>query len=108
MVVRHQRGLSRTERRFIWRLFCLAVVLGLLWILFAPGRGLLYYHRLQNQVDRLTMENKNLEQRNVQLRREIDRLQNDDAYLEELARKKYGLLKKNEMVFEFKSSQKKK
>jgi len=54
------------------------------------------------------MENKNLEQRNVQLRREIDRLQNDDAYLEELARKKYGLLKKNEMVFEFKSSQKKK
>ena len=108
MVIGHQRGLSRTERRFIIRLVIVTAVLGLLWIIFAPGRGLLSYHRLQGQVDSLTMENKNLGERNAQLLREIDCLQHDDAYLEELARQKYGLLKKNEMVFEFKSSSEKK
>ena len=108
MVIRHQRGLSRTERRFIIRLVIVTAILLILIYVVGSGRSLLSYHRLQGQVDSLTMVNKNLGERNAQLRREIDCLQHDDAYLEELARQKYGLLKKNEMVFEFKSSSEKK
>jgi len=32
---------------------------------------------------------------------EIDGLQDDPEYLEEVARKEYGLLKKNERVYDF-------
>ncbi len=56
----------------------------------------------------LTEENRDLERRNAELRREIERLRSDDRYLEELARKKYGLLRENESVYEFKPAKKKK
>ncbi len=42
-----------------------------------------------------------LEEENAQLSKEIEQLQNDPAFLEEVARQKYKLLKKNEKVFEF-------
>jgi cell division protein FtsB len=54
------------------------------------------------------MENKTLVERNAELNREIEQLQNDDVYLEEVARKKYGMLKENEMVYEYKPSRKRK
>ncbi len=86
----------------------LVIVLGMLWLIFAPGRGLLSYRRLQNRIDTLAGENKALAKHNAELRHDVDRLQHDSAYLEELARQKYGLLKKNEMVFEYKPTKKKK
>lgn len=108
MVSRQQRGFTLQERRFLRRIVVLVVILGLLWLIFAPGRGLLSYRRLQNRVDTLVRENKALAKHNAELRHDMDRLQHDSAYLEELARQKYGLLKKNEMVFEYKPAKKKK
>ena len=40
-------------------------------------------------------------QRNQRLRREIDRLRNDDLYLEELGRRQLGLVRPNEFVYRF-------
>ena len=108
MGLRNQRGLNLSERRLIKRILLLVVVLGILWLLFAPGRGLIHYHRLQKQIESLARENQSLTERNAELQHEIDQLQNDDAYLEELARKKYGLLKENESVYKFKPSTNKK
>ena len=48
-----------------------------------------------------------LQQRNLALAEEIERLKNDEAYLEHLAREKYGMLKKNEEIYELKTSRKK-
>ena len=98
----YKRDLTRAERRFLKRIILIVGLIALLWLLFAPNRGLIHYRKLQSQVNALTKENKNLEQRNKELRKEIDRLKNDDAYLEELARHKYGLLKENETVYEAK------
>ena len=39
--------------------------------------------------------------RNQGLRREIDRLRNDDLYLEELARRQLGLVRPGELVYRF-------
>lgn len=103
---RHQKGLTLTERRILRRVIFIVAVLGLLWIVFAPGRGLLHYHRLHEKIEMLSRENRELAERNAELKREIERLQNDESYLEELARKKYGLLKENETVYEFKPSSK--
>ncbi len=107
MTSRQQQGLTLQERRFLRRLVMLVIVLGMLWIIFAPGRGLLSYRRMQNRIDTLARENKALAKHNAELRHDVDRLQHDGSYLEELARKKYGLLKKNEMVFEYKPTKKK-
>ena len=108
MAYRKQSGLTIAERRFIKRALLLFIVAGILWLIFAPGWGFLHYHRLQNQIETLARENKILEERNADLSKEIELLQTDDTYLEELARKKYGMLKENEMVYEYKPSGKKK
>jgi hypothetical protein len=68
---------------------------------FFPGRSLLSYHRMQNELARLAARNQALEKRNRELAAEIERLKTDDAYLEEVARKKYGLLRDDEEVFDF-------
>lgn len=98
----YKRDLTKAERRFIKRIILIVAAASVLWLLFAPNWGLVHYRQMQKQIDSLARENKNLEQRNDELKKEIDRLQNDDAYLEELARKKYGLLKENETIYEVK------
>lgn len=90
------------------RVIFLIAVLGLLWIVFAPDRGLLHYHRLHGKVESLVRENRELAERNAELKKEIERLRNDEAYLEELARRKYGMLRENETVYEIKPTPKKK
>jgi cell division protein FtsB len=108
MVQRHQQGLTRGERRLLWRLLFSALVGAILWFLFAPDRGILRYHRLEKQIEILSQENTSLQEHNAALRKEIERLQSDEAYLEEMARQKYGLLKENETIYEFEPSSKKK
>ena len=105
---RHQQGLTRGEWRLIRCLLLAVLAAGILWFLFAPGSGVLRYHRLQKQIETLSQENKSLQEHNAVLRKEIDRLQHDETYLEQMARQKYGLLKENETVYEFTPPQKKK
>jgi len=47
-----------------------------------------------------------LEAKNKALQEEINRLENDPAYLEEKARKEYGMLKENEVLYIFKKKEK--
>ena len=96
------------DKKMMWLLGSVVVLFFLLWILFAPGRGFFHYLKLQREISSLTEENARLEARNVELTADIKRLQSDNAYLEQVAREKHGLLKKNEMVFEFEPLKKKK
>ena len=73
-----------------------------LWILFAPNRGVLDLFRAQEELEKVQAENKRLGEENQALQKEIDRLQNDPGYLEEKARKEYGMLKENETLYIFK------
>lgn len=74
----------------------------LLWIVFAPSKGIYALHKAKKEIFRLQEENKKLAAQNKELQKEINRLQDDPAYLEEKARKDYGMLKKNEMLYIFK------
>jgi len=96
------------ERRLVKRVILLLAIAGILWLIFAPDWGFLHYRRLHNQVETLARENKSLAERNAELSKEIERLHKDDSYLQELARQKYGMLKENETVYEYKPSRKKK
>ncbi len=73
-----------------------------LWIVFAPNRGILDMLRTQKKLEKVQAENRKLKEENKALRKEIDKLQDDPAYLEEKARKDYGMLKENETLYIFK------
>ena len=93
--------LNKSERRRIILVTILTFSLTTAWVLFSPQGALQYYH-LKKKIKTANNENQELREKNLQLRQEIEKLKNNSDYLEEVARKKLGLIKKNEIVFTFK------
>ena len=55
----------------------------------------------KKELAELRTKSAELERDNEALRGEIERLKTDERYIEEVARQKYGMLKKDERVYEF-------
>ena len=104
---RRQPQDTRRDRRALWFLGGVVVLFLLLFLLFAPGRGLVEYISLKKEMSGLQEENSRLAARNLELQEDIKKLRSDDKYLEEVARRKHGLLRKDETVFEFAPPKKK-
>ncbi len=83
------------------------VCLALMWVLFAPGQGVVSLLRQRSELMELQAEAERLQIQNEKLAAELERLQNDPEYLEEIARKDFGLLKENERVYDFSKPEKK-
>jgi cell division protein FtsB len=81
------------------------VILALLWIIFAPGSGIVTLMSKRSELKKIQEDTARIEQQIKELQKEIDLLHNDPQYLEDIARKDYGLLKKNERVFDFSKPQ---
>ena len=65
------------------------------------------YMGLARDLARVRAGNRRLMEENKQFRQEINRLMSDPAYLEQVARKEHGLLKKNEVLYRFPEKKKK-
>lgn len=63
--------------------------------------GLAHLLRLQTERQELRQTTFTLLDANARLREEIHRLETDDLYLEELARRRLGLVRPNETVYRF-------
>lgn len=63
--------------------------------------GVRHLRRLRTEREQLGTINVSLLQANALLRSEIRRLQSDDLYLEQLARRQLGLVKPGETVYRF-------
>jgi len=96
-----KKRISPRQQGCLFKLIFALALAAVLWILFSPGTGLLSLMRHRAELGRLQEKTAELEKENNDLQKEIDRLQNDPGYLEKVARKEYGLLKKNERVFDF-------
>lgn len=83
------------------------VVAALLWFVFSPGSGLLTLFADRAELQDLQEQTKNLVEKNQQLEKEISLLEESPEHLEEIARRDYGLLKKNERVYDFSRPQEK-
>ncbi len=94
------------KRRLIISVVCL-IFCSLLWLLFAPRMGLYAVLHQRAELSRLQAENAEIRKNNKSLQKEIDRIQNDPKHLEKVARGR-GLLKENEMVFDFSPPKKEK
>ncbi len=101
MKSRPKKSLSPLQRSRLLKICLILACAALLWIVFAPDMGLLSMKREHDRLQALQQKKAQLEQENAALRQEIERIQNDIDYFEQLAREKHGLLKKNEMIFDF-------
>lgn len=79
---------------FLGILLCLAVLL-----LFGQ-RGFTHLFTLQEQFAILEAENQRIVQDNERLQMEIELLNKNMAYIEDIARKQLGLVKKDELVYQ--------
>ncbi len=70
----------------------------LLVIIFG-GNGLVELSRKQSQRDRLVEVNQRLTEENYRLFRSIERLKEDPAYIESIARRELGMIAPDEMIF---------
>jgi len=66
--------------------------------LFADG-GLVSYIKVKRGIKSAQASISSLDKENAVLRNEIDRLQKDDDYLEEVVRKKHGFLREGERLY---------
>jgi cell division protein FtsB len=64
-------------------------------------RGLLHLSRLNHEIKRMETTNESFREENKALKKEIFLLKNNREYLEETIRKEVGLVRKNEVVYQF-------
>jgi cell division protein FtsB len=71
----------------------------LLLLILLGSKGLADLRELRADRNALMVENERLAKENLALYHEIDRLKNDSAYIENIARKELGMVAKGEVVF---------
>lgn len=74
----------------------------MLVVLFGDN-GLLELNRKHNTHQHLLEENARLTRENLKMYRTIERLENDPAFVESVARHELGMVRSDELIFKFKS-----
>lgn len=87
------------QNRKIFLAAGVTALLTLLWLIFSPW-GIISYFRLKRELVEIKAGNLELTATNAKMQSEITRLKTDSTYLEKVARDKYNLLRKNEVVFQ--------
>lgn len=104
----YKTSLTPLQQKKLLRVSLLLVVILLLALFFAPGKGLYFLRKEKLRVAEINADKQAMIEKNNALREEIKRLKTDERYLEEVARDQHGLLKKDEQVFDFSPKEPKK
>ena len=78
----------------------LAVTFILYFTIFGE-RGLLRIYHLNKEKQDVQQKLETLKNENLKLVREVDALKNDRRYLESIARRDFGMVRKNEIIYQF-------
>jgi len=78
----------------------LAVTFILYFTIFGE-RGLLRIYHLNKEKKDVQQRLETLKSDNLKLVREVDALKNDRRYLESIARRDFGMVRKNEIIYQF-------
>ncbi|MCI0370192.1 MAG: septum formation initiator family protein [candidate division NC10 bacterium] len=85
-----------------WRLLLVGgLLLGLLLASLSGDGSLIRLYRLSRQRADLVQDIERLQAENARLRREVEAFQQDETRLEEIARRKLGLVRPGEVVYRF-------
>ena len=96
----------KTREKILLSFAILALGSMLFFVIFGEN-GLADLNLLKQERNLLLEENRALEQKNIALYREIHRLKNDLKYIESVARRELGMIRKDEVIFKLKNSGKK-
>ncbi|MBP1753416.1 MAG: septum formation initiator [Geobacteraceae bacterium] len=77
------------------------VILFILYFTVFGERGLLRIYHLSQEKKQIEQKVAALQAENDQLKREIEALKSDRRYLESIARKDFGLVRQNEIIYQF-------
>lgn len=86
--------------------FVILAIFSLLFFIVFGENGLADLHLLKIERDVLLKQNAELAKKNLDLYREIERLKSDPKYLESVARKELGVVRKDELIFKLKDKRK--
>jgi cell division protein FtsB len=64
------------------------------------NRGLYHLYQMHQEKDRLVQENLTIKDENERLVKTIERLQNDQEFIEDVIRKELNYIKKNEIIYQ--------
>ncbi|WP_246044645.1 FtsB family cell division protein [Geomonas ferrireducens] len=78
-----------------------AVIIFILYFTVFGDRGLLRINHLHRDLDDMQKHLSELKEENDKLKREIAALQSDRRYLESIARRDFGLVRGNEVIYQF-------
>ncbi len=87
-----------TKQNIILSLIILILFSLLLLIIFGDN-GLVDFVLIKGERDRLVEKNGKLNQENLNMYREIDRLKNDPKFVENVVRQELGVIGKDEVIF---------
>ncbi|HJV64438.1 MAG TPA: septum formation initiator family protein [Geomonas sp.] len=79
----------------------LAVIVFILFFTVFGERGLLRINHLHRDRDEMQKRLQEVQNENDRLKREIAALQSDRRYLESIARRDFGLVRSNEVIYQF-------
>lgn len=77
-----------------------AIIFILFFTIFGE-RGLLRIYHLNCELQEVNSRIEELKAENNQLRRELDALRSDRRYLESIARRDFGMVRSNEIIYQF-------
>lgn len=85
------------------RLFAIAAgaILFILFFTIFGERGLLRIYHLNRELQEVQSRIEELKVENDQLKRELDALRSDRRYLESIARRDFGMVRSNEIIYQF-------
>lgn len=95
-----------TNKQKILLSVAILVLVNLLIVIVFGDNGLVDYHLLKGERDRLVQANEALSRDNLSQYREIDRLKNDLKFVENVARQELGMIGKNEVIIKLKEADK--
>jgi cell division protein FtsB len=96
--------MTRKQRIFI--AVSVFLLFSLLFFIIFSEHGLVDLNILKKERDQLTEKNELLSLENLSLSEEIDRLQNDPKYIENIARQELGMVGRDELILKPQSSPK--
>ncbi len=102
----HLRSSSKEvkKRRFLILILVSFLILG--FLTFFGEKGILHLLRLQKELKEIKDRTAKVEEENQKLKEEVRRLQQEKRYIEEIARKELGMVKEDEIIYQFEDKQK--
>lgn len=94
----------KTSHKIILAGGCLLMI-GLVGLILLGQNGYMDYLDVKGQKDNLAEKNKTAAEENELLRHRVERLRNDDKYIEHIARKELGMIAGDEVVYKFKQQE---